>query len=116
MAIQIKIEPVTTSVSVSAATTTVTANLGVTDASASSVTITPTGTITATTLQGALEQLAAQDFRTTEAPTGDNVEEGDTWYDTDNDIFYVYRTVNGVTDWQALLTTGTPDESDGGTF
>ena len=90
MAIQIKIEPVTTSVSVSAAVTEITANLALADTAAGSVSITPTGSVTATTLQGAIDQLAAQDFRSNAAPTGSNVEVGDTWYDTDDNIFYVF--------------------------
>ena len=113
MAIQIKIEPVTTSVSVSAATTTVTANLGIPDASASSVTVTPTGAVTATTLQGAIEQLAAQDFRSNDAPSGSNVDVGDTWYDTNDNIFYVYRTVEGFTEWVTLQTGDSKYETEG---
>jgi uncharacterized protein YqgV (UPF0045/DUF77 family) len=114
MAIQIKIEPVTTSVSVSSAVTEITANLALADTGAASVTVTPTGSITSTTLQGALEELAAQDFRSNAAPTGSNVEVGDTWYDTDDNIFYVYRTIDGVTDWRPIISGS--DESDGGTF
>ena len=114
MAIQIKIEPVTTSVSVSAAVTEITANLALADTGAASVTVTPTGSITSTTLQGALEELAAQDFRSNAAPTGNNVEVGDTWYDTDDNIFYVYRTIDGVTDWRPIQSGD--DVSDGGTF
>jgi hypothetical protein len=83
---------------------------------ATDVAFTPHGSITATNLNEAIQQLADQDFRSTSAPTGSNVEEGDTWYDTDDDIFYVYRTIDGVTDWVPLLTTDTPDETDGGAF
>ena len=84
--------------------------------SASSVTVTPTGAVTATTLQGAIEQLAAQDFRSNDAPSGSNVDVGDTWYDTNDNIFYVYRTVDGVTDWVPLQTGDNADETDGGSF
>lgn len=105
MAISITIEPTNT---------VVTANLALADAGAASVSVTPTGSITSTTLQGALEELAAQDFRSNSAPTGGNVEVGDTWYDTDDNIFYVYRTIDGVTDWRPIQSGA--DESDGGTF
>ena len=105
MAISITIEPTNT---------VVTANLALADAGAASVSVTPTGSITSTTLQGALEELAAQDFRSNAAPTGSNVEVGDTWYDTDDNIFYVYRTIDGVTDWRPIQSGA--DESDGGTF
>ena len=116
MALQITIEPNTTEVSVSTSVTEITANLALADAGAASVSITPTGSITATDLQGALEQLAAQDFRSNAAPTGSNVDLGDTWYDIDDNIFYVRRTVDGVTDWVAVQTSANPDETDGGSF
>ena len=48
-----------------------------------------------------------QDFRSNAAPTGNNVDLGDTWYDIDDNIFYVRRTVNGVTDW-AMQTGSNP--------
>ena len=92
MSLQIIIEPVKTEVSVSTTVTEVTANLALADAGAASVSITPTGSITATDLQG------------------------DTWYDIDDNIFYVRRTVDGVTDWVAVQTGENPDETDGGSF
>ena len=58
---------------------------------ASDVTVSPHGTVTANNLQNALEQLADQDFRTDDAPTGSNVGEGDTWYDTNDNQLKVYR-------------------------
>ena len=126
MAIQITIEPMSTSevtvegdsssISVAPTVTEVTANLALVDVGAASVSIVPTGPITATNIQDAIAQLADQNFRGDSAPTGANVEVGDTWYDQDDNIFYVYRTVDGVTDWVPLLTTDTPDETDGGAF
>lgn len=58
--------------------------------SAATVAVTPYGPITATTAQGAIEQLADQLFKSGTAPTT-NVEEGDLWYDTTNDILKVYK-------------------------
>jgi hypothetical protein len=83
-----------------------------------SMSVTPYGTITSTNVQQALEELADQDFRGTTAPTGSTLELGDTWYDTANDMFYVYRTVGGITDWYPLLNTdvGEEDNLDGGAF
>lgn len=72
-------------------------------------------TIPAGYLDTALEVLADQSFRGSSTPTT-NVEEGDTWYDTANDIFYVYRTLNGVTDWYPLLATQVDSRLDGGAF
>ena len=60
--------------------------IAVSEAVAAQISIQPHGTLTAGTVQGALEQLADQDFRSTSAPTGTNVSEGDTWYDTDDNI------------------------------
>lgn len=126
MAIQITIEPTATSevtveghssaISVAPTITEVTANLALVDVGAASVSIVPTGPITATNIQDAIAQLADQNFRSDSAPTGANVEVGDTWYDQDDNIFYVYRTIDGVTDWVPLLTTDTADETDGGAF
>lgn len=115
MAISIEIAPYITEVTVSSETTEVTANLALADVGAASVVVTPTGYITATNLQGALEQVAAQDFRTSVQPST-NVEIGDTWYDTSTNIFYVYRTVDGVTDWFPLVTTEEDGVQDGGAF
>ena len=67
-------------------------------------------------LDNALKVLADQSFRGTSAPSGARVEEGDTWYDTTNDIFFVYRTLNGVTDWHPLLATAQDSRLDGGAF
>ena len=82
---------------------------------ASAVTVTPYNTITANYLDEALKELADQSFRGSSTPTT-NVEEGDTWYDTLNDIFYVYRTINGTTDWYPLLATQVDSRLDGGAF
>ena len=115
MAITIEVAPYITEVTVSNDVTEIQANLAIADVSAGSVVVNPTGSITSTTLQGALEQLAAQDFRGDDQPIS-NVELGDTWYDTDNDIFYVYRTVSGVTDWFPLVTSSDDGVQDGGAF
>ena len=82
---------------------------------ASSVTVSAYNTISSGFLDDALKVLADQSFRGSSTPTT-NVEEGDTWYDTANDIFYVYRTLNGVLDWYPLLATATDGRLDGGAF
>lgn len=58
---------------------------------AADVTFSPHGTVTATNLRDAVQQLADQDFRSDDAPSGPNVEEGDTWYDTNDNQLKVYR-------------------------
>jgi hypothetical protein len=84
----------------------------------SKVAVTPYNTITATDLQDALEQLADQSFRGSETPTGNNVEEGDLWYNTTNENFYIYReTSSNVFQWVPVaLGTGNSDTLDGGAF
>lgn len=82
---------------------------------ASSVTVTGYNTISTGFLDDALKVLADQSFRGSSTPTT-NVEEGDTWYDTTNDIFFVYRTLDGVTDWHPLLATAQDSRLDGGAF
>jgi len=82
---------------------------------ASSVTVSAYNTISGGFLDEALKVLADQSFRGGSTPTT-NVEEGDTWYDTLNNIFYVYRTINGITDWYPLLATQTDSRLDGGAF
>ena len=75
--------------------------------------VTPYKTITATNVQGALEQLADQDFRGASAPTGSNIEEGDTWYDTDDEQFKVYReTSTGTFQWVPIIVGAAGGDSD----
>ena len=63
---------------------------------AANISITPYNTITSSNLQTALQQLADQNFRGASAPTGSTLDEGDIWYDTDDDQLKVYReTSNG---------------------
>jgi len=87
---------------------------GVIDASA--VSVSAYNTIPSGFLDNALKVLADQSFRGSSAPSGTRVEEGDTWYDTTNDIFFVYRTLNEVTDWHPLLATAQDSKLDGGAF
>ena len=86
---------------------------------ASTVTVTPYGPVTATNIQGAIEQLADQNFRSAGAPTA-NIGEGDTWYDTDDDQFKVYReTSTGTFEWVPIMVgaaTGDSDTIDAGSY
>ena len=58
---------------------------------AANISITPYNTITSSNLQTALQQLADQNFRGGSAPPGSTLDEGDIWYDTDDDQLKVYR-------------------------
>jgi hypothetical protein len=87
---------------------------------AANISITPYNTITSTNLQTALQQLADQDFRGASEPTGSNVQEGDTWYDTDDEQFKVYReTSSGTFQWVPIIVgaaAGTSDTIDAGSY
>lgn len=69
-------------------------------------------------LTNALEILADQFYRGTSAPTGNNLEEGDLWYDTDDDQLKVYRETSSNTFEFVPLAqaTGTMNNLDGGLF
>lgn len=80
---------------------------------AANVTFTAHNTITANNVQTALEQLADQDFRGTSTPSGSNIQEGDTWYDTDDDQLKVYReTSTGVFAWVPIMIGNISADSD----
>jgi len=60
-----------------------------------------------------LKELADQNFRSASAPSGDRVEEGDTWYDTDDDQLKVYReTSSGVFAWVPIMVGNISADSD----
>ena len=80
---------------------------------AANIAITPYNTITSTNLQVALQQLADQNFRGTSAPSGSTVQEGDTWYDTDDDQLKVYReTSTGTFQWVPIIVGASGGDSD----
>lgn len=107
-----------TAINITTSTTTVELATAFPSLVANDILVSPYATITSTNLQTALEQLADQNFRGSSIPPSATLEVGDTWYDTANNIFYVYRTVNGITDWYPLLNTDAdkPDRLDGGAF
>ena len=71
------------------------------------------GTITADNVSDALKQLADQDFRQSITPSGDNIEEGDTWYNTSTEQLYVYReTSPGVLNWVPIMIGNDSPDSD----
>ena len=112
-AVNVAIAPETTSLSVSS-------GMG----PASSIVSTAYNTISATDVQTAIEQLADQFYRSTGAPSGTNLGEGDLWYDTANEELKVYREISsGSFAWIALVAggyvageTSLMDKLDGGYF
>ena len=93
-------------------------------ANASQIGSTAYANISATTVQDAIEQLADQFYRSTGAPSGTNLGEGDLWYDTANEELKVYREISsGSFAWIALVAggyvageTSLMDKLDGGFF
>jgi|TARA_R110000764_G_scaffold36100_1_gene80736 hypothetical protein len=80
----------------------------------------PHNTITGTNIQDALEQMADQYFRGNEVPSAStaNLEEGDFFYDLNDNQLKVYReTSNGVFQFVALAqATGDMETVDAGSF
>ena len=80
---------------------------------AANVTVVPYGTITTTNLRDALKELADQDFRGASTPSGSYISEGDTWYDTDDEQFKVYReTSTGTFQWVPIIVGAAAGDSD----
>ena len=93
-----------------------------TTSDANGVAFNPHGTVTATNVQDALQQLADQQFRGTTPPADGttNLEEGDLFYDTDDNQIKVYReTSNGVFEFVPIIVgdaSGDSDTLDAGAF
>lgn len=87
------------------------------NASASNVFFSPYGQITATTVTGAIQQLAdlasyAQDGLPA-AIGGSSVSEGNIWYDTDDDQVKIYReTSTNVFQWVPIIVGTAGADSD----
>ena len=96
-------------------TTVEAAGIAISTANAAALAVTPHGTITATNVQDALQQLADQNFRGTTAPTAGtaNLEEGDFFYDTDDDQLKVYReTSTGTFEFVPIMVGNISPDSD----
>ena len=87
---------------------------------ASDVTYTQHGSLPGGNVQDALADLADQFFRQSETPSGDNVAEGDLWYNTSTEELLVYRQVSGGFEWHTIASAGgsspTSFTLDGGSF
>jgi len=80
---------------------------------------TMTGTLQSiTNVESALQVLADNFFQQDGTPTGANLNEGDLWYDTDDNQLKVYReTSPGTVEFVPLAeATGTMDILDAGSF
>jgi len=87
---------------------------------AADVTYTQHGSLPGGNVQDALEDLADQFFRQSAQPSGDNLEEGDLWYNTSTEELFVYRQVPGGFEWHTIASAGgsspTSFTLDGGSF
>ena len=89
---------------------------------ADNVVFTPHNTITANNVSDAIKQLADQQFRRTTPPADGtaNLEEGDLFYDTDDNQIKVYReTSTGVFEFVPIIVgdaSGDSDTLDAGAF
>ena len=110
------IDGVTTNYNISGENTTLEISTSLGSQQASAINYTPTGRMAATTVQGALDEIAGDFFVQDSTPSGSQLNEGDLWYDTDDDELKVYR---GTT-WQTLAGAGGDAETmltlDGGSF
>jgi hypothetical protein len=110
------IDGVTTNYNISGENTTLEISTSLSSQLASGINYTPSGRMAATTVQTALDEIAGDFFVQDGTPSGSQLNEGDLWYDTDDDELKVYR---GTT-WQTLAGAGGDAETmltlDGGSF
>ena len=87
---------------------------------AADVTYTQHGSLPGGNVQDALADLADQFFRQSATPSGDNLQEGDLWYNTSSEELLVYRQVSGGFEWHTIASAGgsspTSFTLDGGSF
>ena len=101
-------------------TVSLTTDLVTSVALASDVTYTQTTTLPGGNVQDALADLADQFYRQASTPSGDNLAEGDLWYNTSSEELFVYRQVSGGYEWHTIASAGgsspTSFTLDGGSF
>jgi hypothetical protein len=101
-------------------TVTTTTDLTLQAGSAGDITYTQTGSLPGGNMQEALADLADQFFRQASTPSGDNLAEGDLWYNTSSEELFVYRQVSGGFEWHTIASAGgsspTSFTLDGGSF
>jgi len=116
MAVQVTVEEIVgydTTITEEQTVVTTTAILNLGDIDAGEISFTPIGTLSATSVQAALEELADNHFVQAAAPSsGDsNLDEGDLWYDTTNNVLKVYRNSS----WEEITLNAQLSESASGT-
>jgi hypothetical protein len=101
-------------------TVTTTTDLTLQAGSAGDISYLQTGSLPGGNIQEALSDLADQFFRQASTPSGDNLAEGDLWYNTSSEELFVYRQVSGGFEWHTIASAGgsspTSFTLDGGSF
>ena len=103
-----------TSITVSEDITNVELSAALITSPAGAITYTPYGSVSSTTVQAAIDELADDFYRGTTEPSS-GYEEGDLFYDTDDNLFRVYV----ENEWVTLLRAADTDDMqrlDGGNF
>ena len=109
-AIDLTVEEDITNVTISAALPTSTFN-------ANNVSFDAYGGVTSAYVQGAMEEIIDAYSRSVSEPG--SPDEGDLFYDTDDNLLKIYADVSGGTNWVTLLQAGDPADMqnlDGGAF
>jgi len=90
-------------------------DIKIAEVGAGSYVVDPHNHMTSTDVQAAIEELDATLAKQDTAPT--SYEQGDLWYDTDDNELKVAREIAGEVQFRPLLSaTGTMDNLDGGGF
>ena len=101
-------------------TVTTTSDLTLQAGIAEQISYTQTGSLAGGNVQDALADLADQFFRQSSTPSGNNLAEGDLWYNTSSEELFVYRQVSGGYEWHTIASAGgsspTSFTLDGGSF
>ena len=103
-----------TSITVEEDTTNVELSAALFTSPAGAITYSPYGSVSSTTVQAAIDELADDFYRGTTEPSS-GYEEGDLFYDTDDNLFRVYV----ENEWVTLLRAADTDDMqrlDGGNF
>ena len=114
MSITITATPIQNGIEVTGGSTTITAQgIALANTNATGMGITSISGLSATNVQDAIEELAGNAFQQDNTPTGSQVNEGDTWYDTDDNQYKIYReTSSGVFQWVPIIVGSAEDDSD----
>tara|TARA_A100001011_G_scaffold381295_1_gene449643 strand:- start:996 stop:1364 length:369 start_codon:yes stop_codon:yes gene_type:complete len=115
MAVSITATPIVNGVTVSTSATTITAsNVAFGSTTASAITSTATGSVTATNVQDAIAQLANRTiFQQDATPSSESdLNEGDLFYDTDDNQLKVYREVSGSLQFVPIMVGNVSSDSD----